>query len=134
MKKLLYFTLLFVSFLTPSCNQYPDFTDPTVLSGTTWRCNDFSGDSVYNSTYDYLEYKFISADSVQSWTKKKEEESATKIRTSYYSIHDLFITVFIDNADPTKALPTIVIGKNTLSYKINNSTSTGTITLMYYKQ
>jgi len=134
MKKLLYFTLAFISFLTPSCNQYPDFTDPTVLSGTTWRCNDFSADSVYNSTYDYLEYKFISTDSVQSWTKKKNEDSAKKTSTRYYSIHDLFITLFVDNADPTKALPTIIIGLNTLSYKINNSTATGTITLVFYEQ
>jgi len=134
MKNLLYFTLAFISFLTSSCYHYPDFTDPTVLSGTTWRCNDFRADSVYNSTYDYLEYKFISTDSVQSWTKKKVEDSAKKTRTSYYSIHDLFITVFIENADPTKTLPTIVIGSNTLSYMINNSTSTGTITLVFYKQ
>ncbi|MFA5046362.1 MAG: hypothetical protein WC542_10580 [Paludibacter sp.] len=134
MKNLLYFALAFISFLSSSCNHYPDFTDPTVLSGTTWRCNDFNADSVYNSTYDYFEYKFLSTDSVQSWTKKKNEDSAKKISTSYYSIHDLFITVFIDKADSTKALPTIVIGKNTLSYRINNSTSTGTITLVFYKQ
>jgi hypothetical protein len=132
MKNLLYFTFIF--FVTISCKHDPDFTDPTVLSGTSWRCNYFSGDSVYNSTYDYLEYKFISTDSIQSWSKKKQDESAKKIRTSYYSIHDLFITVFIDNANPTKALPTIVIGKNTLSYTVYNSTSTGTITLVYYKQ
>jgi hypothetical protein len=134
MKNIYYFTFILIIFLSTSCNNYPDLTDPTVLSGTSWKCNNFSGDSVYNSTYDYLEYRFISTDSVQSWTKKKQDDSAKKIRTSYYSIHDLFITVFIENTDPTKTLPTIVIGRTTLSNTVYNSTSSGTITLVYYKQ
>lgn len=76
MKKLLFITLTLIAITTISCsNTDPvlDYTDPKVLSGTTWRASDFtdSNNPSYFLHVVYIELRFTSITNVEMWSYDK---------------------------------------------------------------
>ena len=93
MKKIIFISFALITILATSCTQ--DFSDPTVLSGTTWRCN------VNNDVTDYVEFRFTSTSTVEIWLKPKSE-SVYRYQPTVnlvYSINDKTITIYA-NGDP----------------------------------
>lgn len=91
MKKLIFISLAIISMIAFSCTE--DFSDPRVLSGTNWRCTNLATIDMYEG-YDYIELRFTSTSTVESWIKEKSSSSATKNDvTATYSINDKTITI-----------------------------------------
>jgi len=95
MKKFFFIFLVTIAFLAISCTE--DYTDPKVLSGTTWRCSSFPDDiSVY---LDYVELKFVSTSQVTILTRYKDGSFDENDEIATYTISGKTITIFDPNPD-----------------------------------
>ncbi len=111
MKKLILITLAVITIFSISCTE--DFTNPKVLSGTTWRCSTFSEDSWMK--FEYLELRFISTTEVEGWAKLIDGD-LSKTGSTKYSISNNTITLTVESSD---IIETGIIDKETMT--INES-------------
>lgn len=74
MKTLLMLSLLMLLIVTGSCSKDEndtDFTTPSNLVGTTWKC---STDLDWDEDLEYLTLKFTSTTGVEGWSKYKNRD------------------------------------------------------------
>jgi len=120
MKKFFYGSLVLISMLFVACSE--DYTDPKALSGTTWRCSDFSGNTLYTSTFDYLEFRFVSTSTVEGWNKLKGG-AVEKNGSATYSIKGNILTIETGGGSQT-----VTIDKKTMTMSDEG------VTLVFKKQ
>jgi hypothetical protein len=120
MKKFLYLSMVVITMLFVSCTE--DFTDPKALSGTTWRCSDFSSISDYSTTSEYIEFRFTSTTAVEGWSKEKNA-TVQQGWTGSYSVKGNVLT--ITSEGDTQSL---TIDKKTMTMSL------GGISLVFNKQ
>lgn len=109
MKKLFFITLTIITFFTISCTE--DFTNPKVLSGTTWRCSTFSEDDWMKNEYEYVEMRFISTTKVEGWAKWIDGDLSQSGSTNY-TISGNTITLISESSNLTE---TGMIDKETIT-------------------
>ena len=79
MKKLLFITFAIIAISTISCTKTDpvlDYSNPKILSGTTWRASDFSDSNnptYFTSVAVYVELRFTSTTNVEQWIYYKSQ-------------------------------------------------------------
>jgi len=116
MKKFFYLSVVLVSIMFVSC--VVDFTNPQMLSGTTWRCNDFKGNQFLITHYDYLDLRFINTTNVESWAKIKDG-NVEKLTSASYTIQNKILRLHYEGQAKED---TLTIDKTTM-----NSVYDGTV-------
>jgi len=82
------FIALLLSVLT-SCSKEDDFTNSSIISGTTWKCT--SGTN-FDTDLDYASLKFKSKTVVEGWSKYKNKDEQQDW-TGSFIINDKKITI-----------------------------------------
>jgi len=108
MKKIILISLTVIAFIAISCTE--DYSDPKVLSGTTWRCSSFPVIDGSNNLYDYAELQFISTTQVQAWEKPKDGP-LFKSGSASYMISNKTITFFDPESDENISITGVIDNK-----------------------
>jgi hypothetical protein len=119
MKRTLFIFFSIIVFTAMSCTE--DYSDPKVLSGTTWRCSSFPA----ISDYDYLEYvelQFISTSQVASWDKPKNGSIFKEDIIGSYTISNKTITIYVQSGNSVTITGVIENKKMTLLIPQSNTT------------
>ena len=90
MKKTSLILLIIFTFAAMSCTE--DYSDPKVLSGTTWRCSSFPSISS-SENLEYTEFQFISTSQVAMWDKPKNGSAFKYDMIGSYTISNKTITI-----------------------------------------
>ena len=91
MKKFIFITLALLAMLTTSCtDELSNSTTPTV---SVWRSSSIT-DTTLSAAFDYYEFRFTSASTLELWVKRTATGSVEKVDQTYnYSIKDKTITI-----------------------------------------
>jgi len=120
MKKIIFYFLVIISFTTISCT---DYTDPKVLSGTTWRCSSFP--DYLSDSYEYIDLQFISTSQVDAWQKPKDGALHKSETPESYIVSGKNITI----GSGTEAITGTIENK-----KMSLLFPSGQVTLIFTKQ
>jgi len=116
MKKLIFISLAIIAFMAVSCTD--DYTDPSKLSGTSWKCTDAAG----WQDYEYILFKFTSETVVEQWAKMPGTAEEFIARATYKFSGK---TLNIYNED-LEVVGTITIDGTTMKYTVPGYTEFST--------